>query len=94
MQHIFFLFFFRVKCTTSTLKYLYFTFHGGCKKATGKLFLFLNLHMVLRSSTPGGFAFIWQSKQVGMTAKKIKRTRINFFIKNDVSTAVDVVVVN
>ena len=26
--------------------------------------------------------------------KKIKRTRINFFIKNDVSPAVDVVVVN
>ena len=50
--------------------------------------------MVLKGSTPGGFAYIWQSKQVGMTAKKIKRTRINFFIKNDVSTAVDVVVVN
>ena len=77
------------------LKCLCFTFHRGCKKATRKLFLFLNLHMVLRSSTPGGFAFIWQCKQVGMTAKKIKRTRINFFfIKNDVSTAVDVVVVN
>ena len=36
--------------------------------------------MVLRNSTPGGFAYIWQSKWVGIIAMKTERTQIHFWI--------------
>ena len=34
--------------------------------------------MVPRNSTPGGFAYIWQSKWVGIIAIKTERTQIHF----------------
>ena len=42
-----------------------------------KFYLFLNMVMVPRNSTPGGFAYIRQSKWV-MTAIKTERTQIHF----------------
>ena len=42
------------------------------------LFLFLNLDMVPRNSTSEGFAYIWQSKWVGMIATKTERVQIHF----------------
>ena len=42
--------------------------------------------MVLRNSTPGGFAYIWQSKLVGIIAIKTARTQFHFW--SDVFTAV------
>ena len=36
------------------------------------------LDMVPRNSTPGGFAYIWQSKWVGIIAIKTERTEIHF----------------
>ena len=50
------------------------------------LFLFLNLDVVLRNSTSGGFAYIWQSKWVGIIAIKTERMQIH--ILSDVLTAV------
>ena len=41
-------------------------------------FLFLYLDMVPRNSTPGGFAYIWQSDWVGIIAIKTERTQIHF----------------
>ena len=42
--------------------------------------------MVPRNSTPGGFAYIWQSKWVGIMAIKTERTQIHFL--SDVFVAV------
>ena len=42
------------------------------------LFPFLNLNMVLRNSTPGEIAYIWQSKWDEIIAIKIEGTRIPF----------------
>ena len=42
------------------------------------LFLFLNLDVVPRNSTSGGFAYIWQSKWVGIIAIKTERMQIHF----------------
>ena len=41
-------------------------------------FLFLYLDMAPRTSTPGGFANIWQSKWVGIIAIKTERKQIHF----------------
>ena len=41
------------------------------------LFLFLYLDMVPRNSTPGRFAYISQSKWVGIIAIKTERTEIH-----------------
>ena len=41
------------------------------------LFLFLNLKMVPWNSTSGGFAYIWQSKWVGIIAISTKRALLN-----------------
>ena len=50
-----------------------------------KFYLFLNMVMVPRNSTPGGFAYIRQSKWV-MIAIKTERTQIHFL--SDVLAAV------
>ena len=50
------------------------------------LSLFLNLDMVPRNSSPGGFAYIGQSKSVGIIAIKTERTQIHFL--SDVLVAV------
>ena len=42
------------------------------------LFLFLYLDVVPKNSAPGGFAYIWQSKWVGIIAIKTERTQIHF----------------
>ena len=42
------------------------------------LFLFLNLDVVPRNSTSGGFAYIWQSKWVGIIAIKTERMQSHF----------------
>ena len=63
-----------------------FTFYGERKQRKRKQFLFLNLDMVPRNSTPVGFAYIWQSKWVGMIAMKNERTQIHFL--SDVLVAV------
>ena len=42
------------------------------------LFLFLNLDIVLRNLTSGGFAYIWQSKWVEIIVIKTERTQIHF----------------
>ena len=36
--------------------------------------------MVHRNSTPGDFAYLWQSKLVGIIAMKTERTKIHFLI--------------
>ena len=50
------------------------------------LSLFLNLDMVPTNSSPGGFAYIGQSKSVGIIAIKTERTQIHFL--SDVLVAV------
>ena len=47
-------------------------------KQRRNLFLFLNLNVVPRNSTPRGFACIWQSKWVRIIAIKTERTQIHF----------------
>ena len=42
------------------------------------LLLFLSLDMVIWNLASGGFAYIWQSKWVGMIAIKTERTQIHF----------------
>ena len=42
------------------------------------VFLFLNLDMVARNSTPGNFAYIWQRRWDGIITMKIERMHINF----------------
>ena len=41
-------------------------------------FLFLTLGIAVRNSAPEEFAFIWQSKQVGIIVIEIQRTQIHF----------------
>ena len=70
-----------------------FTFYGGRKQArtkfSGIFFLFPNLDKLLDktlcesswSSTPGEFAYIWQSKRVGIIAMKFKENpQLTFFL--------------
>ena len=40
--------------------------------------LFLSLDMAPWNSTSGGFAYIWQSKWIGIIAIKTERTQIHF----------------
>ena len=54
------------------------TFMDYVNKQRRNWFLFLNLNMVPRNSTPGGFAWIWQSQWVGTIAMKTERTQIHF----------------
>ena len=46
----------------------------------------LNLNIVLTNSTPEGFAYIWQSKWVGIIVIKTEKTKIHF--RSDVFAAV------
>ena len=56
-----------------------FTFSGGRIRPRRNFIIFLNLNMVLRNSTPGGFAYIWRTKWVGIIAIKTERTQIQFW---------------
>ena len=56
--------------------------YGGCACLTKLYFdLFLNLDMVVRNSTPGNFAYIWQRRWDGIIIMKIERMHINFLSK-------------
>ena len=50
------------------------------------LFFLLYLDMVPKNSTPGGFAYIWQSEWVTIIATKTERMKIHFL--SDVLIAV------
>ena len=63
-------------CTTTTWNCLILLFREDVNKRRHNFILLLNLDMVLTNSTPGGFAYIWQSKWVGIIAIKTERTQI------------------
>ena len=60
-------------CTTTMWKCLILHFMEYGNKQQRNLCLFLNLNVVPRNLTPGGFACIWQSKWVGIITIKTKR---------------------
>ena len=60
-------------------KCLILLFKEDVNKRPRNFILFLNLNMVLRNSTPGGFTYFWQSMWVGIMAIKTKRTQIHFW---------------
>ena len=61
-------------------------------------FVFLNLDIVLRNSTPEGFAFIWQKltkfdkvlKLVGIIEIEIEKKRIHFLARFSASKGVEI----
>ena len=71
---------------TATWNCLILIFGEDLNKQQQNFILFLNLNMVLRNSTPGGFAYIWQSYWVGIILKKTERTQIHLW--SNVFTAV------
>jgi len=66
-------------CMTTTLNCLILLFREDVNKRRRNFILFLHLDMVLRNSTLGGFAYIWQSKWVGIIAIKTERTQIHIW---------------
>ena len=54
-----------------------FAFYRGRKRATTK-FNFSFCTWIWSLETPGGFAYIWQSKWVGIIAIRAERTQIHF----------------
>ena len=44
-----------------------------------RIFLFLNLNKILKNSTPGEIAYIWQIERVQIDAIKFEKTQIEFF---------------
>ena len=66
-------------CSTTTWKSLMSNFYREYNQVNEEiLFPILYLNMVLRNSTPGEFAYIWQSKWDEIIAIKIEGTRIPF----------------
>ena len=64
-----------------------FSFYGGRKTSDDKLFfLFLNLSVVPKKSTPGKLAYISYFQRIGINATKLEKTPIHF--KSDVFAAV------
>ena len=56
-----------------------FAFYREKKTSKDEIFfLILNLDMVSNNSIPGGFAYIWQNKWVGIIPIKTERTQIHF----------------
>ena len=53
-------------------------FMEDVNKQRRNLFLFLSLNMVTWNSPTGGFAYIWQSRWVGIITIKTVRTQIHF----------------
>ena len=82
----FFVHFFARFCTTTTWTCLISRFMEYVNKQRRNFFIFLHLDMVLRNSTPGGFAYSWQSKWVWITSIKTERKQIHFL--SDVLIAV------
>ena len=57
------------------------SFYGGRKLVTSDdeiFLLFMNLHMVLRNSTPAEFAYIWQSRYIAIIPTKILTLEFTF----------------
>ena len=57
------------------------TFYGGRKLVTSDdeiFLLFVNLHMVLRNSTPAEFTYIWQSRYIAIIPIKILTLEFTF----------------
>ena len=67
-------------CTTKRLWHENVYFHVLRRMCMPEkiVFLFLNLDMVVRNSTPGNFAYIWQRRWDGIIIMKIERMYINF----------------
>ena len=65
-------------CANSTWNCLILLFREDVNKRRRDFILFPNLNMVLRNSSPGGFAYIWQNKWDGIIALK---TDANSFLK-------------
>ena len=68
-------------CTTTTWKCLTAHFYGGRKLVTSDdeiFLLFMNLHVVLRNSTPAEFAYIWQSRYIAIIPIKILNLQFTF----------------
>ena len=66
-------------CTTTTWNCLILLFRQDVNRPWRNFIRFLYLNMVLRNSTPGGFAYIWQSKWVGIIVIKTERKQIHFW---------------
>ena len=74
-------------CTTTTWNCLILLFREDVNKRRRNFILFLHVNMVLRNSTPGGFAYIWLSiKWVGVIVLKTERRKIQIW--SDVFAAV------
>ena len=74
----FFVHFFARFCTTTTWKCLIWRFMECVNKQRRNFISLSELDMVPWNSTPWGFAYIWQSKWVGIIAAKTERTQIHF----------------
>ena len=84
--------FFDVHCTTTTRNLLMRRFLGTWTYDDEFSFsLFLNLDKVLKNSTPGKIAYIWQIEQVQRDAIKFKTTEIYFLatLSNVTTTATE-----
>ena len=81
-----FVHFFAVFFTATTWNCLIRLFREKVNERGRNFILSLNLNVVHRDSTPGGFAYIWQSRWVGIIALKTERTQVHFW--SDVFAAV------
>ena len=61
------------------VKCLILLFREDVNERRRNFILSLNLNMVLRNSTLGGFGYIWQRKWVGIIAMKTERTQVQFW---------------
>ena len=90
VHHAFLVHFFDVRCATTTWNLL---MPRSMKDVNIQrlifLFLFLNLDKVLKNSTSGKIAYIWQIEQVQRDATKFERMQIRLF--SNVFTAVVIV---
>ena len=61
------------------VKMPYFTLLWRTQTSDDEIFLlFMNLHMVLRNSTPAEFAYIWQSRYIAIIPTKILTLEFTF----------------
>ena len=72
--------------TTTTWNCLILLFREDINDRRRNFILSPNLNIVLRNSTPGGFAYIWQSKWFGKIAIKTGRMQTHF--RSDIFAAV------
>ena len=58
-----------------------FTVCEGRKQAMKKFILFMNLDMVDRNSAPEDFAYMWQSKRVGIITIETEKMWVHFSMR-------------